>query len=163
VDLREGTPFGNLFDALLDLAIAFPADALPRAGGRPRGASDSLLDDLAKASRQWPGKKKLKVICRLMRGHPSIFPQYRSVGLEALYKRAKQRIAEETFYRNVEEGEPILAPSNKEVLEFFTWGIQKLARQAEARRARKKSAPVCPPSAWPHALLRKALAYPEGK
>jgi hypothetical protein len=153
VDLRQGTPLGDLFDALLDLALSFPADVLPQEAGRPLSLDldDLHLDDFAKAQERWPGKK-LKPLCRLMCAH---FPQYRKVKPDTLRKRIKQRLVEQSQapkwqevapgkYRTViGNGAPIspAAVSNEHVVRYFTGAVRYFAEESEARKARKKNYP----------------------
>jgi hypothetical protein len=98
VDLRNGTPAGDLFDALLDSFVA-AFSALPRPVARRRAGRPSLSpfaaldlrDDYAKAQERWPGQK-LKPLCRLMCKH---FPRYRTVKSDTLRKRISQLLKEE--------------------------------------------------------------------
>jgi hypothetical protein len=168
-DLREGTPLGDLFDALLNLAIEFPKDVLPLDdAGRRRGPwwqDDSLFKDLAKAFRQWPGKK-LKSVCRLMCEHPSMFPKYKSVKPDALYNRAKKRLAIETRSKASEKEEPpaeeppALPNEDMKILfiKFLTHWIQEVVLRAEARRAKKKITFASPPDTAYYLLLDELLA-----
>jgi hypothetical protein len=156
-----------LFDALLNLAIEFPDDVLPLlddAGRRlgPWWQDDSLSKDLAKAFRQWPGKK-LKSVCRLMCEHSSMFPKYKSVKPEALYKRMKKRLAIETRSKASEKEEPPaeeLPALPKKILfiKFLTHWIQQVVLRAETRRANKKITFASPPDTVYYLLLDELLA-----
>ncbi len=151
MDLRDDTPLGTLFDALLDLVVAFPIDVLPGAAG-PKLHDDSLLEDLGEALRRWPGKK-LKPLCRLMCAH---LPKYRRISPDTLRKRIAKRLQEEASHKAWEaQKEP--PPSNTELIGFLAQTVGELVAQVEAHKANKKIAPMWPPPIAYHAILRTLL------
>ena len=96
VDLRNGTPVGDLFDALLDASRA-----LPRRGftGRPRLSDNQaeLRNDYAKARERWPDEK-LKPLCRLMCKH---FSRYRAMNPDALRKRISKMLMFDEWFEQL--------------------------------------------------------------
>jgi hypothetical protein len=142
VDLRNGTPLGDLFEALLDLFHeafrAFPLPVVDRPPGRPPFSEQvfavlELRDDYAKARERWPGEK-LKPLCRLMCKH---FTRYRTVNPDALRKRISQMLLKEeeqakawdTLHKALG---PLPLP--------LTLQARQLAKRIEGRNEQKKSA-----------------------
>ena len=93
--LRNGSPVGDLFDALLEAAfLPFPER---RRGGRPRLKEDELRHDYTKARERWPGEK-LKPLCRLMCKY---FPKYHSMNLDALRKRISNMLRGDQLFERL--------------------------------------------------------------
>jgi hypothetical protein len=90
VDLRPGSPFGDLFAALVEWAIADGAFAPSRAGRRHREIK-TLLADYSKARKKWPAARDVKPLCKLMHAHSrTVFGgRYNDVNAEALSKRVR--------------------------------------------------------------------------
>jgi hypothetical protein len=149
VDLRNGTPLGDLFEALLD-ALHEASDAIPypvvnRPPGRP-SLSDNLFatldlrDDYAKAQERWPSQK-LKPLCRLMCKH---FGRYRTVNPDALRKRITQMLKGEEWAKPrgaVHKAEVQQTESIGDMIFGLKLVARGLAKRAEAVKEQKKSAP----------------------
>ena len=149
VDLRNGTPLGDLFEVLLDVFheafSVFPLPVVDRPPGRP-SLSDNLFatldlrDDYAKAQERWPGQK-LKPLCRLMCKH---FTRYRTVNPDALRKRITQMLKGEERANSrdsVHKAEMPQIESIGDVIFGLTLVARGLAKRVVAVKEEKKSAP----------------------
>jgi hypothetical protein len=145
VDLRNGTPVGDLFDALLDAFVeassALPWPVARRAPGRPSLSENlfetlDLRDDYLKAQERWPSQK-LKPLCRLMCKH---FTRYRTVKPDTLRKRISQMLKGEEQAKIWDTGHKAGAPQTWSIGDFIfcaTLEARKIAKRIEGRKEPK--------------------------
>jgi hypothetical protein len=149
VDLRNGTPVGDLFEVLLDVfqeafsALPWPVVNTPP-GRSPLTdnlfATLDLRDDYLKAQERWPSQK-LKPLCRLMCKH---FTRYRTVNPDTLRKRISQMLKGEEQSKIWDAGRKAGGPQTLSIgvmILALTQQARQLQKRIESRTEQKTSAP----------------------